>query len=456
MSKDLYKTEPEMAPPLSISSYNQETDPSQAPPAVSTDTSTVISLSSTAATHTYPTRGSRAESLVKGNENHTSRQASCAHAKLFPSVPKKQKALDLAATISSIRVKRARKSSDMLFTTSSSSRLKEQRTLHANNQSSAQTLPQCARKRVTSTRTGTGVTRSNTFPGKGKGKAESFVDPTHLRPARERVKCPNAIQDRCVRAVSQRMFMIQRISCQTDPVKIDQFKVLGSTGNVYTVTMGPKPDCDCPDCTKGNLPCKHIIFVFLKILKIPRSSALWYQKGLTPVELQRIFSNAPAAPPGSIAVNASVHRAYLKATGALSEDALEAESGSIQAGSSGSQRKFAIGEDCPVCYEEMTQADEDKKNLVYDESLGGCGRPLHTQCFKMWALSARNFNKNVTCVWCRSPWADNSSSRKRNKSGPQYSSLGYLNMAQEAGMSRERDVSTYYHGGRYRYLDSCQ
>lgn len=40
------------------------------------------------------------------------------------------------------------------------------------------------------------------------------------------------------------------------------FTVLGSTGNVYTVTIALTPSCDCPDGEK-NGTCKHVIFVRL-------------------------------------------------------------------------------------------------------------------------------------------------------------------------------------------------
>lgn len=57
----------------------------------------------------------------------------------------------------------------------------------------------------------------------------------------------------------------------------EQFKVLGSTGNVYTITIDNVPSCDCPDFLKGN-HCKHLIFVFLKILGVKESSHFYYQK----------------------------------------------------------------------------------------------------------------------------------------------------------------------------------
>lgn len=57
----------------------------------------------------------------------------------------------------------------------------------------------------------------------------------------------------------------------------ETFDVLGSTGNVYTVTISHIPKCTCPDASKGN-HCKHIIFVFLKILSVPDTSSYYYQK----------------------------------------------------------------------------------------------------------------------------------------------------------------------------------
>ncbi|ODN84634.1 hypothetical protein L202_00541 [Cryptococcus amylolentus CBS 6039] len=251
--------------------------------------------------------------------------------------------------------------------------------------------------------------------------------------------------------MSQRMFMIERIAYQPEPHRADQFKVLGSTGNVYTVTIGSTPDCDCPDCEKGNSPCKHIIFVFLKVLKVSIGSPIWYQKGITPAELNSVYAGAPAEPSASVSVNSRVRDAYFKATG--KEPPAEPAQGG-----SGGKRIAAIGEDCPVCYDEMTQKDEDMKKLVYDESLGGCGRPLHDQCFRMWAATAKKQHKDVTCVWCRSPWADSAGASQgkgkgASKTGVSYSSMGYMNMAHAAGISPRRDTSTYYHGRGHQYDD---
>ncbi|WRT67196.1 uncharacterized protein IL334_004162 [Kwoniella shivajii] len=292
-------------------------------------------------------------------------------------------------------------------------------------------------------------------PAKGKGKAkEKVVDPKKERLARMRAKCPKTTLDRYKRAISQRMFMIEREHVGEGSRQYEQFKVLGSTGNVYTVNIGVIPRCNCPDNLKGNKPCKHIIFVFIKVLKVPDESPIWYQMSLTPEEVEEVFAAAPPVPNGSVTVDLKVHKAYLHATGRGVDEQEVTEIDKNVNDESGGKRMDAVGEDCPVCYEEMTQQDLDGKLLTYDESLNGCGKPLHKECFQMWALTARNKGNDVTCVWCRSPWPTEDGGKGKGKAtGPQYTSMGYLNMADAAGLSRQRDVSSYHWGSRYRHSD---
>lgn len=39
------------------------------------------------------------------------------------------------------------------------------------------------------------------------------------------------------------------------------YSVMGSTGNVYTVTIKHTPECTCPDYTTRGNRCKHIFFI---------------------------------------------------------------------------------------------------------------------------------------------------------------------------------------------------
>eukprot|EP00438_Fugacium_kawagutii_P006214 Skav219202 [mRNA] locus=scaffold537:50062:53657:+ [translate_table: standard] len=58
--------------------------------------------------------------------------------------------------------------------------------------------------------------------------------------------------------------------------------VLGSTGNVYQVELHSSGNaCSCLDFAKGGGVCKHILFLMLRVLKLPRDDHRVYQTGLT-------------------------------------------------------------------------------------------------------------------------------------------------------------------------------
>ncbi|KAF9218206.1 hypothetical protein BS17DRAFT_762669 [Gyrodon lividus] len=255
------------------------------------------------------------------------------------------------------------------------------------------------------------------------------------RGAMTKKKCPKNILGRVERVLSQRQvfFMIDRR--QNDGELGEEFSVLGSTGNVYTVTIDKTPSCTCPDATKGN-HCKHILFIFLKVLQVPQDSHVWYQKALLTSELAAIFADAPPAP-NSLAYQ-RVRDAYVQSTG----QTLNA-SGSAKV----PPRQPTADDDCPICYEGMHGAAESQ--LEWCQT---CGNAVHKECFSEWAKSSRN---NLTCVFCRAPWVNLTSAGKgKGKHGAGNAGVGvvvaegYLNLGALAGLSGERDTSTYYHGHR--------
>ncbi|KAF8481285.1 hypothetical protein DFH94DRAFT_449321 [Russula ochroleuca] len=234
--------------------------------------------------------------------------------------------------------------------------------------------------------------------------------------------CPKNILDRVARVMSQRFFMIDRR--REGEELCEEFKVLGSTGNVYTVTIGRKPSCDCPDATHGN-HCKHILFIFLKVLQVPQSSGLWYQKALLASELQSIFANAPQAP--NALAHDNVRDAYARATGKAPSST-----------PSDSRRRIPGPEDsCPICYEDM----QDISKLVFCDE---CGNALHTECFGQWRRRAGSAAE-VTCVWCRAKWPTG----VKGGAGASPTTEGYVNLGGIAGLGGERDTSSYHQSWRY-------
>ncbi|CCM05137.1 uncharacterized protein FIBRA_07345 [Fibroporia radiculosa] len=262
-------------------------------------------------------------------------------------------------------------------------------------------------------------------------------------------KCPKNILERLDRVISQRFYMVDR-KRESNELR-EEFSVLGSTGNVYSVIIDKRPSCNCPDATKGN-HCKHILFVFLKgahpisqmllidepiphvVLQVTQASGYWYQKALLTSELDDIFQHAPRAP--NDVTNAHVREAYARATG-------KAIASSSKLSKDQAQKKRIPGpdDDCPICYENMHKVAEN--TLVFCDS---CRNSLHKDCFQQWAVAARQKGQIVSCVFCRAKWAEVGSAVARATADGAHSSEGYLNLGSAAGLSPVRDTSSYYHG----------
>ncbi|KAH7930785.1 hypothetical protein BV22DRAFT_999663 [Leucogyrophana mollusca] len=268
-------------------------------------------------------------------------------------------------------------------------------------------------------------------PAKKQRKKKVTSEPQpEKRGAMFKKKCPQNILERVDRVMSQRFFMVDR-SRNGNELR-EEFKVLGSTGNVYTVIINKTPSCNCPDATKGN-HCKHILFIYLKVLQVSQESGLWYQKALLTSELETIFAQAPAAP-NSVAQQ-RVRDAYARATGSKSAAAVSEDTTK--------KRKMPEpDDDCPICYENMHGASA--ATLVWCET---CGNGVHKECFGQWAKSA---GRNLTCVFCRAAWVgpDAGGKGKGKGKGGIATSEGYINLGSVAGLSQERDTSSYYHGPR--------
>ncbi|GAA5858171.1 hypothetical protein JCM1840_001069 [Sporobolomyces johnsonii] len=267
--------------------------------------------------------------------------------------------------------------------------------------------------------------------------------PGYDEPIEKRLKlfkkaCPKATEERVERVMSQRFFCVARE--RTDEIS-ETFKVLGSTGNAYTIKIGKMPSCNCPDGLKGN-HCKHILFVFLKS-ELGGSFCTfeaWYQSALLTPELRAIFAHARPAPRSQL--EARLSKLYKVATGEAKAADLEEDRG--EGGSGGlmpRKRVPAEGDACPICYEDFTPNSE--AGLVFCLSFQGCGNALHSECFANWARTVTP----VTCPLCREKWAA-AVPTANAAAGPSRSPEGYANFAAQAGISGKRDTSSYYRGPR--------
>lgn len=98
-----------------------------------------------------------------------------------------------------------------------------------------------------------------------------------------------------------------------------------------------------------------------------------------------------------------------------------------------SDKRKPIEGDCPICYSEL----EAKSSEAVVWCRAACGQNMHEQCFSMWARTKSN---DVTCPMCRSLWQGDEDAVKRVRREDGDSEEGYVNVADQLGISRVRGM----------------
>ncbi|KAK1993389.1 SWIM zinc finger protein [Colletotrichum falcatum] len=231
---------------------------------------------------------------------------------------------------------------------------------------------------------------------------------------RYRPKAPQSFREIYRRARTQRFYVIDRRRCGTRDIPEEKVELTGSTGNIYTVHISQTPCCTCPHSRQGN-QCKHWLYVMSRVLRAKYEHT--YQLALVPSELREIFANAPP-------IDASL------------------------GGSQDKNRKPVEG-DCPICFSELDASSNE--TIVWCRA--ACGQNMHESCFKTWAATKRRRSRaaDVTCPFCRSVWQGDDDVVKNINKGGKVTHEGYVNVADQLGISPHRDHSTYSRWWRRRY-----
>ncbi|KAL3655684.1 hypothetical protein CASFOL_000080 [Castilleja foliolosa] len=200
--------------------------------------------------------------------------------------------------------------------------------------------------------------------------ASSSTPPDHRRHHRFTPSQP--FSDRIVRAVSHHLRLLHRAD--------SLFFILGATGNVYTVSISAAPSCTCPDRAT---PCKHILFVLIRVLGLPLDDPSLWRRTLRPCQLSRLLSLPTSGEAlAGVALRERFHQLFFRGGVGRSRrpEVAAAEGG---------------GGACPVCLEEMGREDR----VV---GCGTCKNVIHEECFLAWKRSCRR--RSATCVLCRARW----------------------------------------------------
>ncbi|OHE99323.1 SWIM zinc finger protein [Colletotrichum orchidophilum] len=224
---------------------------------------------------------------------------------------------------------------------------------------------------------------------------------------RYRPKPPQSFHEVYHRATTQRFYVLERRRCGTPDAPEEEIELTGSTGNVYTVKIGQTPSCSCPHSMKGN-QCKHWLYVMSRVLRAKFEHT--YQLALVPSELKEIFDKAPPI--------------------------------DTPADDTQDKNRKPIDGDCPICFCELES--DNKETIVWCRA--ACGQNIHKECFETWAATKRRGSyggSDVTCPYCRSVWQGDDDMVKNIKKGGKITREGYVNVAEQLGISTQRDYSTY-------------
>jgi len=188
------------------------------------------------------------------------------------------------------------------------------------------------------------------------------------RPARLRhITAP--IRDRIETSLQQRMYMIQR----TDNATMDStFTVCSTPDDVHDVHMCVIPTCTCVEFAKGDV-CKHQLFTFIRVLKVPSDDNVIAQRGFLTSELTDLFTNSPPEPTAQ------------PQAAEFTEDSPPVQ-------------RTPVDPECPICYEIM---EDNAERLVWCQN--SCGHSIHKRCYDTTASFRISKQQEPICAWCKKP-----------------------------------------------------
>ncbi|KAJ5683278.1 RING finger domain protein [Penicillium macrosclerotiorum] len=257
------------------------------------------------------------------------------------------------------------------------------------------------------------------------------------RSRRWRNSPPISYIERLRRIQKTKMFVVGQEVGGTKEAPNFVFDVVGSTGNIYKVTIDRDPVCDCPDGAKGN-QCKHICYgesyagKIMNLLHQLKKPLLLYYYDLFLLIACQVLLHALKAPR-----HLQYQLAFLSSelcTMYEGSPLSQLHAASAQPNEDGSRKP--VEGDCPVCFMEFNTGDE----TVWCKA--SCGNNIHKKCFEKWAAASRS-SGNVRCVYCRADWEqdrtniDVSSIRKSGNPNEE----GYFNVAEQFGLSGERGTA---------------
>lgn len=174
------------------------------------------------------------------------------------------------------------------------------------------------------------------------------------------------------RGLTQKIFLIESLPVKDSSLR--EYVVMGTSKNVYTVTVKNIPTCTCPDYAQRHGRCKHIYFVMMKIMKVKNPD----EKEYSDDDIKEMFKRIPKIT-DTLCVDINIKKKYENYKKKKNNDDTVQE-----------KNKDDL---CPICLDEL----ENGEKLTCCKY--GCGKSVHEKCFSMWSSRGGEI-----CIFCHSEW----------------------------------------------------
>jgi len=178
--------------------------------------------------------------------------------------------------------------------------------------------------------------------------------------------------------------------------------------------------------SQGPELCKHVYFVMLKVLRLPRSNPLVWQRSLLDAEIgqaldARFKRQRERERERDRQRRREAREQRGQAAGTAGDDPTPSAKGAGAAFSFGAQevpsRPIEDDDVCPICQDDLIPASmpsaasssSSSKSLPLVHCRFSCGAQLHAQCMRVWTEHQLSTNHGasqpVLCPMCRGKWA---------------------------------------------------
>ncbi|CCI10940.1 unnamed protein product [Albugo candida] len=202
---------------------------------------------------------------------------------------------------------------------------------------------------------------------------------SRLAPYRSRI--PALVESRIEQTLHTTMYLVQT-SGPTSFVVQER-----NNDRKFKVYIGTLQSCSCGDAEI----CIHILFVMLKVLRVPREMPILWQKSLIDSEIDLVLGGNYKQKANPNYTSHEFLRKKKRIESTLSPDTENV-----------ARHELALGEVCAICQEEMLETEP----LTFCRK--GCGNNFHIECMRVFGESRKQSKESIICPLCRKDWGQHS------------------------------------------------